>query len=69
MTVNMYRAAVVILLIAVATLTGILVTRHSAPAPASSTSTVSTYNDGFATSKQDDCQQGFQSACAWLKSN
>lgn len=28
---------------------------------------VDTWNDGFATSKQDDCQQGFQLACEWLK--
>ena len=33
------------------------------------TSTVSDFNDGFATSKQDDCQQGFQPACEWLKNN
>lgn len=30
-------------------------------------STVSTFNDGFATSKQDDCAQGFAPACTWLK--
>lgn len=27
---------------------------------------VSNYNDGFATSKQDDCAQGDQNACRWL---
>jgi uncharacterized membrane protein len=32
-------------------------------------SVVSTYNDGFATSKQDDCDQGFKPACAWLAHN
>ena len=29
--------------------------------------TVQSFNDGFATSKQDDCQQGFEKACDWLK--
>lgn len=29
--------------------------------------TVSSFNDGFRTSKQDDCQQGFQAACEWLQ--
>jgi hypothetical protein len=29
--------------------------------------TVADFNDGFATSKQDDCQQGDAKACAWLK--
>lgn len=29
-------------------------------------STVASFNDGFATSKQDDCQQGFRQACQWL---
>lgn len=69
MTVNLYRAAVTVLLIATVALTAVLATRHGAPAPAASTSTVSTFNDGFSTSKQDDCQQGFATACAWLKSN
>ena len=27
---------------------------------------VSAFNQGFADSKADDCEQGFQSACAWL---
>lgn len=27
---------------------------------------VETFNDGFSTSKQDDCQQGFHAACEWL---
>lgn len=67
MTVNMYRAAVVILLIAVAALAGVLLTGHNAPA--AGTSTVSTFNDGFATGKQDDCQQGFAPACTWLRSS
>lgn len=29
-------------------------------------SAVSTYNDGFSTSKQDDCDQGSTYACEWL---
>lgn len=28
---------------------------------------VANFNDGFATSKQDDCDQGFAPACTWLK--
>lgn len=32
------------------------------------TTTVSDYNDGFATSKQDDCEQHFAPACEWLNS-
>jgi hypothetical protein len=27
---------------------------------------VAVFNDGFADSKQDDCQQGFQAACDWI---
>ncbi|MFF3416787.1 hypothetical protein ACFYW9_19120 [Streptomyces sp. NPDC002698] len=30
---------------------------------------VSSFNDGFADSKQDDCDQGFQPACDWLANN
>lgn len=30
-------------------------------------STVKDFNEGFADSKQDDCQQGFAPACAWLE--
>ncbi|MGW3232503.1 hypothetical protein [Kitasatospora sp. NPDC001095] len=33
------------------------------PAPDAS---VSTFNVGFADSKQDDCYQGFQPACDWV---
>jgi hypothetical protein len=29
-------------------------------------SAVSTYNDGFSTSKQDDCDQDSTYACEWL---
>jgi hypothetical protein len=28
--------------------------------------TVPAFNDGFSDAKLDDCEQGFQSACAWL---
>lgn len=72
MTATAYRAAIVILLIAVATLatvTGVLLTRHTGPAAASTTSTVSTFNDGYSTAYQDMCQQGSAAACAWLHSN
>jgi len=31
--------------------------------------TVSSFNDGFVTSKQDDCQQGDAKACEWVKTN
>jgi hypothetical protein len=27
------------------------------------------FNEGFADSKQDDCEQGFQPACDWLAHN
>lgn len=27
------------------------------------------FNDGFKDSKQDDCEQGFKPACAWLAEN
>jgi uncharacterized membrane protein len=27
---------------------------------------VSTWNDGFADSKSDDCEMGFAPACSWL---
>jgi hypothetical protein len=29
----------------------------------------SSFNDGFADSKQDDCEMGFQPACSWLAQN
>ncbi|MEU6572307.1 hypothetical protein [Streptomyces sp. NPDC046805] len=35
----------------------------SSQAPAS---VVSTFNDGFADSKQDDCERGFEDACTWV---
>jgi hypothetical protein len=30
---------------------------------------VSRFNQGFADSKQDDCDQGFKPACDWLANN
>lgn len=33
----------------------------------SHTDTVKDFNEGFADSKQDDCEQGFAPACAWLE--
>jgi uncharacterized lipoprotein NlpE involved in copper resistance len=33
------------------------------------TSVVSQFNQGFADSKQDDCEMGFQPACSWLANN
>src|ERR1700744_1032380 len=41
---------------------------HAINPPKAST-TVSDFNDGFATSKQDDCQRGSAYACQWLKGN
>ncbi|MFD0407267.1 hypothetical protein [Kitasatospora sp. NPDC127116] len=37
-----------------------LVTPHDAD-------NVTVFNDGFYESKFDDCEQGFQAACEWLK--
>ncbi|MBD0689628.1 hypothetical protein [Streptomyces sp. CBMA123] len=37
-----------------------LVTPHDAD-------NVTVFNDGFYESKHDDCEQGFQAACEWLK--
>lgn len=31
------------------------------------TDQVTSFNDGFADSKKDDCDQGFKAACAWLQ--
>lgn len=31
------------------------------------TDQVTSFNDGFADSKRDDCQQGFKAACDWLQ--
>jgi hypothetical protein len=30
---------------------------------------VSSFNEGFADSKRDDCTQGFTPACEWLTEN
>lgn len=35
----------------------------------SAATTVPAFNDGFRTSKSDDCAQGDQAACQWLKTN
>lgn len=61
-------AAIIISIFALGALAGVLATNHHA-APAASTTSVSSFNDGWATSKQDDCQQGFTAACTWLHSN
>jgi hypothetical protein len=58
--------AVIVLLITVAALTGVLVAQLHAQTSASG---VSSFNDGFADSKADDCQQGFAPACSWLDTN
>jgi hypothetical protein len=52
--------AVLLAVLAVLLCTGYIPTAHQ------DTGTVATFNDGFATSKQDDCQQGSAYACAWL---
>lgn len=70
MSINAYRIATIAaiaLLIAFAALTGIVLTQHTdTPAPSTS---VSSFNDGYATAYQDMCQQGNAAACQWLKSN
>ncbi|MEU6765935.1 hypothetical protein ABZ916_25895 [Streptomyces sp. NPDC046853] len=33
------------------------------------TTHVTSFNEGFADSKQDDCDQGFKPACNWLAAN
>jgi hypothetical protein len=37
-----------------------------AASPQAPASSVSTFNDGFADSKQDDCERGFEDACTWV---
>lgn len=44
---------------------------HQGPATISTTQpatsdSVANFNDGFATAKQDDCEQGDAQACAWI---
>ncbi len=54
--------------IVIGSVKGIAGSASSAPQATHSTDTA-TFNDGFATSKQDDCAQGFAPACTWLKTN
>lgn len=49
-------------------LVGIVIAEHHDAVTANST-TVSSYDDGYATSKHDDCQQGSAYACQWLRGN
>ena len=58
--------------LAVFGITGAVAANHPAPQPAISGArlagaTVRTFNDGFTDAKRDDCQQGFQPACRWLR--
>lgn len=69
---EMRKATKIILLIvagifAMPILTGVIVGTVHAIHPTHSDTSVSDFNDGFADSKQDDCQQGFQPACNWLQ--
>ncbi|MFF1450200.1 hypothetical protein ACFVYF_18975 [Streptomyces sp. NPDC058274] len=68
---NRTRRAIGAACLAVVALLGCSVhTSESASKPTPKrTSVVSDFNDGFATSKQDDCQQGFKPACKWLSEN
>jgi hypothetical protein len=53
----------------IAALAGVAIgVAHSINPPAT-VSQVSNFNDGFATSKQDDCEQGSAYACEWLNAN
>lgn len=54
------------LLLALSVILGFFLNENS---NAVSNANVSSFNDGFSTSKQDDCEQGFIPACDWLKSN
>lgn len=65
------RILALVIVIAAGFIVGVSISNpagHSAR-PASDSVTVSSFNDGFATSKQDDCSQGFTAACEWLKQN
>ncbi|MEV3860684.1 hypothetical protein AB0J38_41045 [Streptomyces sp. NPDC050095] len=59
--------------LAAVALTGVggFVARPTAPRPdveqKREAAVVAQFNEGFADSKQDDCDQGFQPACDWLK--
>ncbi|MFD4608245.1 hypothetical protein ACFWOT_09025 [Streptomyces sp. NPDC058440] len=61
---NIRRAVVSIVLASVA-----LVGCASHEASEMPTQTVDAYNEGFAESKVDDCEQGFQPACDWIANN
>jgi len=37
--------------------------------PSKPSDQASSFNDGFATSKQDDCAQGDQTACQWVRNS
>jgi hypothetical protein len=53
----------------IAALAGVALGVAHAINPPATVSQVSNFNDGFATSKQDDCEQGSAYACQWLKEN
>ena len=66
---NRARRAIGAACLAVVALLGCAVhTSEPKPKPVHTT-VVDPFNDGFATSKQDDCQQGFKPACDWLAHN
>jgi hypothetical protein len=46
---------------------GTAMTHADTPVRQHGPSVVGQFNDGFAEAKQDDCEQGFQPACDWLK--
>jgi hypothetical protein len=62
------RALGVVALVSLSLVSG-WVMRPNPNAPAQPTSHVQTWNQGFADSKQDDCEQGFKPACDWLTNN
>ncbi|MFD4646360.1 hypothetical protein [Streptomyces sp. NPDC058441] len=62
------RALGAVALVSLALVSG-WVMRADPNAPAQPTSHVKSWNQGFADSKQDDCEQGFKPACAWLATN
>ncbi len=54
------------IMLAVFATAGIMSAWRAVPVATTTRGTVATFNDGYAASKQDDCQQGFQAACAWI---
>jgi hypothetical protein len=62
------RALGAVALVSLALVSG-WVMRPNPNAPAQPTSHTVTWNEGFADSKQDDCEQGFKPACDWLANN